>query len=109
MHGDLARIKCAYSHGAKGAAGTKAGNQSGAGIVDQVGTTQSTDKGSIVGPVEFGVVQQIRRLCGNFEFESFGDREGSSQSEVNVGAAGAAEEPAGLGAVGRVEDWRGVP
>src|SRR5271168_667071 len=45
------------------------------------------------------MVQQIRRLCSNLQFESLGDRESSPQSEVNVGAAGPAEVPAGLGTV----------
>src|SRR5882757_22565 len=99
MHGDLARIKCAYSHGAECAAGTKPGNQSGAGIVHQVGATQTANKRSVVGTVELGMVQQIRRLSGNLQLESLGDRERSPQSEVNIGAAGSTKEPTGLGAV----------
>ena len=96
MHGDLARIKRAHSHGAKGAAGTEPGNQSGAGIIDQVGASETTDKRSAVGPVELGMVEQIRGLCGNLQLESLGDREGSPQSEVNVGAAWSTNVPAGL-------------
>ena len=71
MHGDLARIKCAYSHGAKRAARTKPGNQSGAGIVDEVGTTETADERSagIAGAIELSMVQQIRGLCGNLQFE----------------------------------------
>ncbi len=77
MHRDLAWIKCAYSHGAKGAARVKPGNQAGTGIIDQVGTTETAHKRSIVGPVKLGVVQQIRGLCGDLQFESLGDRESS--------------------------------
>jgi hypothetical protein len=99
MHGDLARIKCTHPHRPKRAARTEAGNQSGAGIIDQVGTSKSTHKSSTVGPVELGVVEQIRCLRGNFQFESLGDRERSPQGEVNVRAPGPAKEPAGLGGV----------
>ena len=99
MHGDLARIKCAHSHGAKGAAGTKPGNQSGTWIIDEIGTTETANEGSVAGPVELGMVEQIRGLCGNLQFESLGDRECSPQSEVNIGAAGAPKVPASLGAV----------
>src|ERR1700730_11320641 len=96
MHGDLAWIKCAYSHGAKGATGTKPGNQSGTWIIDEIGTTETANEGSVAGPVELGMVEQIRGLCGNLQFESLCDRECSPQSEVNVGAAGSAKVPVGL-------------
>ena len=69
------------------------------GLLTRLGLPRATHKGGIVGPVELGMVQQIRRLCGNLQFESLGNRESSPQSEVNVGAAGSTKVPAGLGAV----------
>jgi hypothetical protein len=58
VQGDLAWIECAYSAGSEGAAGAKPGNQSGAGVVDQVGTPEAAHKRSVVGPIPEGSAAQ---------------------------------------------------
>ena len=104
MHRDLPRIKRAHSHGAKGAAGTEAGDQSRARIIYQVRITEAADKTSVVGAVscgavKLGVVQQVRGLCGNFKLESLSDGKSSPESEVDVEAAGPANISACLRSV----------
>ena len=106
MHRDLPRIKGAHSHGAKGATGTEAGDESCASIIYQVRTAETTDEAGVVGAIEFGVVQQIRSFCGNLKFESLGDRKSPPEREVDVEAVWPANISACLGRASiPVEIW----